>query len=185
MGKDGTGHRHAVVIPGGGFGPQAGLLAYASAAADRRGAGVELISWNPPLDGRPLEELSPWVHDQVTPVVAKLPTPTPLLIGKSLGSYGASVAAERALPAVWLTPLLTMAPCREALRRATKPFLLVGGTADPFWDGAVARKLTPHVLEVTDADHGMKVPGPLQRSAEVLGQVLTTIERFLDDVVWR
>jgi hypothetical protein len=71
------------------------------------------------------------------------------------------------LAAVWLTPLLHRPEVVEALARASAPFLLVGGTADPSWDGAVARRLTPHVLEVPDAHHGMLVPGPLARSAEV------------------
>jgi hypothetical protein len=30
----------------------------------------------------------------------------------------------------------------------------------------------------------MYVEGPLAGSAEVLGQVATAVERFLDDVVW-
>lgn len=180
--REGEQNRHAVVIPGGMYGPKAGMLVYASEAAERRGAAVELIWWTPPRD-RPFEERPSWVYEQVTPVVAKLPTP--LLIGKSLGSYGAAVAADRGLPAVWLTPLLTMPACAAALRRATEPFLLVGGTADGYWDGALARELTPHVLEVSGADHGMMLPGPLQRTAEVLGQVVTAIEAFLDDVAWR
>ncbi|MEU6790029.1 hypothetical protein ABZ912_63565 [Nonomuraea angiospora] len=75
--------------------------------------------------------------------------------------------------------------CVMALRRAAEPFLLVGGTADEFWDGALARELTPYVLEVDGADHGMCRPGPLSRSAEVLGRVTTAVEGFLDDVVWR
>jgi hypothetical protein len=183
MGTGGS-DRHAVIIPGGRFGPQAGLLAYASAAAERRGADLTLISWTPPED-RPLLESSSWVHDQVTSVVEKLPVASPLLIGKSLGSYGAAVAAERELPAVWLTALLTQAACVDALRRATKPFLLIGGTADDFWDGALAREVTSHVLEVAGAGHGMTVPGPLRESAAVLGEVLTAIETFLDEVVWR
>ncbi|MEV1175448.1 hypothetical protein [Nonomuraea sp. NPDC049784] len=174
--------RHAVVIPGGNYGPLAGLLAYAGEAAARRGAHLELISWTPP-PGRPLEERLPWVREQVAPVVDGLAAP--LLIGKSLGSFGAAVAADRGLPGVWLTPLLTIPACVDALRRATEPFLLVGGTADDFWDGALARELTPYVLEVADAGHGMMVPGPLFRSAEVLGQVTTAVEAFLDDVVWR
>lgn len=180
--SEGASSRNAVIIPGGMYGPQAGLLAYAGEAAARRGANLELISWTPPK-GRPLVERHSWVYEQVTSVVEKLATP--LLIGKSLGSYGAAVAADRGLPGIWLTPLLTMPACVEPLRRATRPFLLVGGTADDFWDGALARELTPHVLEVTGADHGMKVPGPLHRSAEVLGQVATTMEAFLDSVVWR
>ncbi|MEV4108449.1 hypothetical protein [Nonomuraea sp. NPDC049695] len=137
--------KHAVVIPGENYGPLAGLLAYVGEAAARRGARLELISWTPP-PGRTLEERPPWVREQVAPVVDGFAAP--LLIGKSLGSLAAAVAAERGLAGVWLTPLLTMSACVAALRRATEPFLLVGGTADDFWDGAVARELTPYVLEV-------------------------------------
>jgi hypothetical protein len=43
----------------------------------------------------------------------------------------------------------------------------------------------PHApLLIYAADHGMYVEGPLAGSAEVLGQVATAVERFLDDVVW-
>jgi hypothetical protein len=62
--------------------------------------------------------------------------------------------------------------------------MLVGGTADSFWDGSAARSITPHVLEVQDADHGMFVGGPLAASAEVLGRVMTAFEDFLDQAVW-
>jgi hypothetical protein len=62
--------------------------------------------------------------------------------------------------------------------------LLVGGTADRFWDGPVARSITPHVVEVGTADHGMFVPGELSAPAAVLGQVMTAVEEFLDQVVW-
>ncbi|WP_320067230.1 hypothetical protein [Micromonospora sp. RTGN7] len=68
----------------------------------------------------------------------------------------------------------------EPLARATAPFLLVGGTGDDSWDGAAARRLSPHVLEIGGADHALLVPGPLARSAEVLGRVCTAVERFLD-----
>jgi hypothetical protein len=73
----------------------------------------------------------------------------------------------------------------EGLRRSTAPFLLVGGTADSLWEPDLARELTPHVLEVDGADHGMYVPGPLAASTAVLGQVATAAEKFLDEVIWR
>jgi len=79
---------------------------------------------------------------------------------------------------------LTDEPTVAALRRRTAPCLLVGGTADRFWDGQAARSITPHVVEVAAADHGMFVPGGLSASAAVLGQVMTAVERFLDHVVW-
>jgi hypothetical protein len=84
---------------------------------------------------------------------------------------------------VWLTPILTDEPAVAALRRATAPFL-IGGTADQFWDGQLARSLTRHVLEIDGADHGMLVPGRLAASAAVPGQVATSVEDFLDRHVW-
>ncbi len=55
---------------------------------------------------------------------------SPEIIGKSLGSYAARIAVDQAAPAGWLTPLLHDATVVDALRAATAPFLLIGGTAD-------------------------------------------------------
>jgi hypothetical protein len=67
-----------------------------------------------------------------------------------------------------------------ALRRATAPYLLVGGTADKFWNGRTARSLTTDLVEIQDADHGMSIPGRLAASAVILGQVITAVEDFID-----
>jgi hypothetical protein len=107
-----------------------------------------------------------------------------LIVGKSLESYAAPLIAERNLPAVWITPLLNDQLIVAALHATTEPMLLVGGSADESWDGALARKLSPHLLSVDGADHGMYVPGPLAASAAVLALVTTAVERFLDEVVW-
>jgi hypothetical protein len=157
---------------------------YAGDAAERRGSGLVRVSWDEP--DRPLTlteaERGPWVHAQATRAVDGV-TGDVLLIGKSLGSYGSALAADRGLPGIWLTPVLTADWVVDNLRRSTAPFLLVGGTADPLWDSALARELTPYVLEVPDADHGLYVPGRLAASAAVLGQVATAVEDFLDDVL--
>ena len=108
----------------------------------------------------------------------------PVVIGKSLGSLAAPLVADRGLAAVWFTPLLSDEPTVAALRRATGPCLLVGGTADQSLDGQTARSLTPDVVEIGDADHRMFVPGPLASSAAALGQVITAVEDFLDRLVW-
>ena len=172
--------RAAVVVPGRRYGVQAPLLAYAADAAADRGATVHAVSWT----AEPSGEIAGWVSEQVTPVLDTAGE-RPLIIGKSLGSVAATLAADRGLPAVWLTPLLLEDTVVAALRRASAPFLLVGGTADEHaWDGAVARQLTPHVCEVAGADHVMRVPGPLAASAAVLGEVATAVERFLDKAVW-
>jgi hypothetical protein len=78
-----------------------------------------------------------------------------LLIGKSLSTRAAGIAAELALAAVWLTPLLDEPDCIELFRARTAPALFVGGTQDPTWDGALARELSPDVLELEGADHGL------------------------------
>lgn len=110
------------------------------------------MEWDPPHDPSqtPLEAVGPWVARQVPSVCGRS-----LLIGKSLGTVAASIAAEHGLPAVWLTPLLTVDWVLDALRRASAPVLLVGGTADKYWDGTLARELSAHVLEVESANHGM------------------------------
>ena len=78
-----------------------------------------------------------------------------LVIGKSLGSLAAGAVAERGWRAIWLTPLLNHPPFVEMLRRRTAPALLIGGTNDPAWDGALARELSDDVLELDGADHGL------------------------------
>ncbi|MEV0291221.1 MULTISPECIES: alpha/beta hydrolase [unclassified Kribbella] len=179
------GEATAIVIPGGQFGPTAPLLMYAADAAEHRGAEVVRVSWDEP-DG-PLNLTEPerggWVLPQVMRAADGV-TGDVLLIGKSLGSYGSCLAADRKLPAIWLTPNLTSDWVVDGLRRSTAPFLLVGGTADPLWDSTLARELTPYLLEVPEADHGMYIPGRLAASAAVLGQVATAVEDFLDQVVW-
>jgi hypothetical protein len=59
----------------------------------------------------------------------------PVVTGKSLASLSAPVVADRGLPAIWLTPVLTDEPTVSALRAARGPCLLVGGTSDQLWDG--------------------------------------------------
>jgi hypothetical protein len=124
-----------------------------------------------------------WVSGEVTPLLDGLGG-RPLLIAKSLGTNAAALAAERSLPAVWLTPVLNAPWIVAALGRATAPFLLVGGTADAMWSGAVARRLSPYVLEVEGADHGMCLPGPMTASIAVLGRVVVAVDEFLDVIDW-
>jgi hypothetical protein len=165
------------------FGPAAGLLMYAAAVAERRGATVHRHSWSQQPSNAFEPEIEGWVREEIGPVLDAVGGSS-LLIAKSLGTNAATLAAERALPAVWLTPILTLPWVVAALGRATMPFLLVGGTADAMWDGGLARRLSPHVLEVEGADHGMLVPGPLTNSIAVLGRVVTAVEEFLDAVDW-
>jgi hypothetical protein len=181
--------RAAVLAPGGGYSTDGPLLMYAGLAVKRRGGHAHRIVWAWPDPQRLIEsESHAWVTAQVgaaiDETVAATGVTAPVVIGKSLGSLAAPLAADQGLAAVWFTPVLTDEPTVAALRRATAPCLLVGGTADRFWNGPVARSITPHVVEVAAADHGMFVPGELAASAAVLGQVITAVEQFLDHAVW-
>jgi hypothetical protein len=159
------------------------MLMYAGSVAERRGATVHRHWWSE----SPSEPFEPkteaWVSGELEPLLDDLGG-SPLLIARSLGTNAASLAAERGLPAVWLAPILTVPWIVAAMERATAPLLLVGGTADELWDGTTARRLSPHVLEVEGADHGLYVPGPLSESVAVLGRALTAVDEFLDAIAW-
>jgi hypothetical protein len=178
--------RPAILAPGGNYGADGPLLMFARLAVQRRGGDVRPMVWELP-DDADFSEQRRRVIDQVESAAEEMTAATgtaPLIIGKSLGSLAAPVAADRGLAAVWFTPLLTDEPTVAALRRAAGPFLLAGGTADGVWDGPTARSLTADVVEIDDADHGMFVPGGLAASAAVLGRVITAVEDFLDHTVW-
>jgi len=187
--------RAAVLIPGGNYSTDAPLLNFTREAVDVREAYVEAIHWTPPdleqaafrnwLNG---SESQSWVCGQVSDALERVAKQAPVahtvLVGKSLGSRAVQVAADRDLPAIWFTPLLYLADVAAALRRCTAPFLLLGGTADESWDGSLARDLTPHVVELPGADHGLMLPGPLAATFAAQSVALTAVEAFLDEVVW-
>jgi hypothetical protein len=159
---------------------------YARLAAERRGALVRVVSWDL-APGRGFDRHRDMVTATIGAAVDELTAETgaaPLVIGKSLASLAAPLVADRGLPAVWFTPLLTDEPTVTGLHRATAPFLLAGGTADPYWDGRIARLLTADVVEIDGAGHALFVPGPAAASIAVLGQVLTAVEDFLDRIGW-
>ena len=129
--------RSAIVAPGGGYGAEGPLLMYARLAVQGRGGHVHPIVWELSRDSdfsRQRLRVASQVESAVDEVTAATGA-APVVIGKSLGSLAAPLAADRGLAAVWFTPLLTDEPTVAALRRATGPCLLVGGTADRFWDG--------------------------------------------------
>jgi hypothetical protein len=178
--------RSAILAPGGNNSVDVPVLMFARLAVQRRGGLTRPLRWEF-AEGRDLASHRQRVVSQVEEAVNEMTAATgaaPVVIGKSLGSLAAPLIADRGLPAVWFTPLLTDEPTAAALRRATGPRLLVGGTADPYWDVQAARSLAEDVVEIDGADHAMIVPGRLAASAAALGQVITAVEDFLDNAVW-
>ncbi|MEU5722376.1 alpha/beta hydrolase [Micromonospora sp. NPDC047738] len=173
--------RAVLVIPGSGGCWHLPHQLFAADAARLRGAQLQHVSWRGEVPTAP-EARGPWAAEQIAAALRGLPRP--LIIASSLGTVAAGLAADQGLPAIWITPLLHRPEVVEGLRRASAPCLLIGGTADSSWRPGLARELSPHVFEADGADHGLRVPGPLARSAAVLGELATAVEGFLDRVLW-
>jgi len=174
-----------VLLPGAAYSAQAPLLWFARRAAMDAGRNVVAVADTFDRDADPLG----WVEKRVEAALAYVRDrdARPVVIGKSLTSLAGSVAARDALPAVWLTPLIAsgheLTPLVVAgLRDGTAPRLLIGGTADVSWDGAVARSFaSAGILELEGADHGLEV-ADIATSAENLATVAHAIRRFVESL---
>ncbi len=171
--------RWAVILPGAKYLPDAPALWFAREAALAAGRNVVAV-WDT-FDRT--SEARRWVLERLEACLEFVADPKPLLIAKSLTTLATGVAAERELPAVWLTPLLAGDPRAahvvDGLRRAAAACLLVGGTADEVWDGELAESIaTAKVVEIADADQALEVPGDIGRSIDVLRVVARAVEEF-------
>jgi hypothetical protein len=149
---DGDPARTAVILPGAML---AGMPVHAFAQQALTASGWRVVQvWDEFLDRN--QDASEWVQERLAAAVRFAPEAREILVvGKSLSTRAAAAAADHQWPGIWLTPLLDDAESVSALRRRTAPALLVGGTADPTWDGRVAREITDDVLELENADHGL------------------------------
>ena len=175
-----------IVLPGAGYPTTAPLLWFAREAALESGRNVLAVI--DAYDGS--TDPQTWVDERAEAATGHLGEGTrPILVAKSITSRAAPLAARLGLPAVWLTPLIGEASASAAtavlggLAAATAPFLLIGGSADPSWDGARARSFgRGEVLEIADADHALQVPGDMSRSIDALRSVSTAVAEFIGAV---
>ena len=171
--------RCAVVLPGIVYFSQAPLLWFARAAAQAGGWSVLEVTERAPPDEEPFA----WMRDRAARAVDAAAADTVAVIGKSLASAAAPLAAERGLPAVWLTPLLDRVEVVGALEAATAPALLVGSPADPTWgEGAVPEGGSLEILELPGLDHSLQVDGDPLASLDVLRRVTERIGLFLERI---
>src|SRR4029079_5882849 len=170
----------AVLVPGRGYPRMAPLRCFAGFPLVEHGWRVEHHWWDPPAYESDEQTLA-WVRGEVEaapppsgPVAVGGHGAGPasgrvLVVGKSLGTLAAPVAAERGLPAAWLTPVLDLPAVTDAIAANPAPQLLVGGAADELWVGDTVRRLageTREALEVPDADHVLMVSGDAVRGVE-------------------
>ncbi|WP_212987076.1 alpha/beta hydrolase [Actinoplanes auranticolor] len=175
-----------VLVPGAAYPTQAPLLDLADAVLADRQCAVEHITWAVP-SGLLQIGPEPFVRAHVTAGLHRVQEAEPrgsvVVIAKSLGSYAAALVAERGLPAVWLTPVLTDESIVESITASPAPALLIGGSADQLWVRAAAEATGKQTLTIPGADHSLRVPGPVRHYAEVLGAVGTAMEQFFDTLL--
>ncbi|MFE2420553.1 alpha/beta hydrolase [Streptomyces hokutonensis] len=178
---DGAPDRVAVVVPGVGYTPAMPLLHFARAVLLQHGWTVQELWWRIPDDFSrfTVEERIAWVEAEVARAVDAEAGACRLVVGKSLGSLGCGVAAERGIAAAWLTPVLTIDQVVRGLGRAQAPTLLVGGDADKLWDSRVAGSVGHEVLEIPGADHSLELAGDAEGSVDVLRKVVSRLDRFV------
>jgi hypothetical protein len=171
-----------VVLPGRGYAPSAPACAYAGYALLAAGWRVRDVWWDPPANGLlSIDDEVEWVGDQLASATADVTGPV-FVVGKSLGTYAARLAAERSYPAIWLTPVLTEPALVEAIRANPARQLLVGGTEDRLWDADVAASLAADrcdVLQLDGLTHGLVDPADPVRSAEALVESTRAMVRFV------
>ncbi|BCJ39918.1 hypothetical protein GCM10010168_27770 [Actinoplanes ianthinogenes] len=179
----------AILIPGLAYSAERPLLHFAGAVFASRGWQIRPVSWSEPPPRRAGRYFAEWfteqrsfVRTQLTPILDSVTASRVALAGKSMGAFAAALAAERELPAVWLTPVLNDSPLVDDLRAATAPFLLVGSDADPAWDAAAARGFGQPVCEVLGADHSLEFAGDPVRSVAALRTVTVAIDAFVRDL---
>jgi hypothetical protein len=156
-----------LILPGGrGAGAQPTLvLARITARRLRRSV---LVVWDEYRGAAGVDEQRHWAEERAKAGLQFLENRKPLIVGKSLSSLAAYVPADRRLPALWYTPLVTEPGVADQIRAAEAPRLLVGGTADPSWNTETARSTGAEILEVQGADHSLEIDSDPVASARVL-----------------
>jgi hypothetical protein len=168
-----------ILIPGRLYSTAGTLFDLADLALTGHGDAAEHITWLAP-DGLLDIDPEPFVRVHAEAALHRIdPATRPVLIAKSLGTRAAAFAAERSLPAIWLTPLLVDPSVAAAIAANPAPALLIGGTADQLWDTGAARATGKPFVEIPGADHALRVAGPISDYIDVLRTVGTDIEQFL------
>jgi len=183
MAFDAGADRWVILLPGAGYTVTAPLLWFARETALAGGWNVLAVSDTFNGTDDPLG----WVEERAEAAIRYVDGPIPpLLIAKSLTSLAAPLAARLGLSAVWLTPLINASGTSvsqlvlDGLAAASAPCLLVGGTADPTWDAAIARSVpSAEVLEISDADHRLQIPGDVAGSLDALDRVVSAVATFI------
>lgn len=170
--------RCAVLLPGMSYPTRGPVLWFAREAALAQGwSALEVL-------GEPGDHPDPeaWQQAASEAALAAAGSERVLVIGKSLATLLAGPVADRDLPAVWLTPALTLPAVGEGLSRARQPTVVMGGSADDFWRrDAIPENPALEVIELPGLNHALQVPGDPLRSIDPLREVVQAVRRIASD----
>ena len=172
---DGGPNRHAVLLPGGGYPVDSPVLWYPATACSYLGWTCHLVRWPDDMTG---EQVPTIASELINRIRGDHPAAQILIIGKSLGTLAMPVAVASGLPGVWLTPVLTEPEIGRLARRLGPEHLLIGGTADPYWELEIVERTGAQVLQVPDADHSLQIPGNLGRTMAAITALANGVDAF-------
>jgi len=169
--------RCVVLLPGVRYFSQAPLLWFTREAALAGGWSVLELSERAPSDREPFG----WIAERAESALNATSATQVAMAGKSLGSAAAPLATQRALPAVWLTPLLTRPDVLAALGATDRPTLVVGSPADPAWgNGELPENEALELMELDGLDHSLQREDDPLGSIDVLREVTERVSRFFE-----
>lgn len=173
----GTNGRLAVLLPGRAYSPNHPVLYYTREVLLVEGWSIEEVWWAP-------EDLvsDEAVTKRIEAVLNAESESSPLVVGKSLGSYALPLVVKRGWSGIWLTPLFNRPELVAASKEIRAKTLMIGGTGDETWNGEVAKSSGQQILEIPGADHGLEIPGDPSASVRILGEIVTTIITFAEDL---
>ncbi|WEO76504.1 hypothetical protein BJQ94_14170 [Cryobacterium sp. SO2] len=170
----------AVLLPGVNYSVQAPLLYWCATLLAERGWHVQAVDWT--VDEVARADPLPFVETAVAEAFAASPAGTRrLVVAKSFGTYALPWARRAGIAGVWLTPLLTEEPVRQALRDGTAAELAIGGELDAFWQPDAIAGTAARLRSVPGAGHGLTRPGDWRGSIDLQAGILAEIARHLDE----
>lgn len=168
--------RRVLVLPGGGYPVELLGLFLPMRALALAGWQVWAASWH--VTGLTERDAAEEVVTRAADLfVTEVDAQPQLVLAKSLGTMAAGWVADRSIPAIWTTPLLTEEQCVDDISRASAPALLLAGSNDDAWDDIAARRTGKAPTVISGADHGWQT-GSWREELEILERLTAEVDLF-------
>ncbi len=183
-----------IILPGYRFSADRAELHYAGRVLTDKGADVLKVEYDYPRTDYPncpeLEQQK-WVAEDVLAAAeaafSKRGYEKITLIGKSLGTLAMWVllgdSRFAAARCIWMTPVLNVEALVRRIEQVKPSSLFIIGTADPYYQPDVLRRLVEttkgRLLLVEGMNHGLEIPGGVSDAMELLKRIVRDVEAFL------